>query len=80
MLPNARVIHCRCNPVDTCLSIYMQDFAHTHACLRSENTGYYCSSSYWQARQPIYASSISRWQNYRKHLDPLTQALGIPAD
>lgn len=32
-LPNARIIHMRRNPIDTCLSIYFQHFvtAHTHA-------------------------------------------------
>jgi tetratricopeptide (TPR) repeat protein len=32
-LPNARVIHMRRNPIDTCLSIYFQDFnvGHTYA-------------------------------------------------
>ncbi len=27
LFPDARVIHCRRNPIDTCLSCYMQDFA-----------------------------------------------------
>ena len=30
-LPNARIIHMRRNPVDTCLSIYFQNFDVTHA-------------------------------------------------
>src|SRR6202007_991726 len=32
-LPNARIIHMRRNPIDTCLSIYFQNFhvAHTYA-------------------------------------------------
>ncbi len=29
-LPNARIIHIRRNPIDTCLSIYFQDFNRTH--------------------------------------------------
>jgi tetratricopeptide (TPR) repeat protein len=29
-LPNARIIHMRRHPLDTCLSIYFQDFAHGH--------------------------------------------------
>lgn len=28
LLPSARVIHCRRNPLDTCLSCYLQSFAH----------------------------------------------------
>lgn len=30
-LPNARIIHMRRNPIDTCLSIYFQNFDVTHA-------------------------------------------------
>src|SRR6202007_1521863 len=29
-LPNARIIHMRRNPIDTCLSIYFQNFDVTH--------------------------------------------------
>lgn len=28
-----------------------------------------------QIRQPIYSSSTGRWRRYRKHLEPLVQAL-----
>ncbi|MFI4986873.1 MAG: tetratricopeptide repeat protein [Alphaproteobacteria bacterium] len=39
------------------------------------------TASYWQVRQPIYASSVGRWRHYRKHLGPLFAALGrTPAD
>lgn len=31
IFPNARIIHCRRNPIDTCLSIYFQNFAFGHA-------------------------------------------------
>jgi hypothetical protein len=31
LLPGARVIHCRRNPIDTCLSIYSTHFAHNWA-------------------------------------------------
>ncbi|HUI17786.1 MAG TPA: sulfotransferase, partial [Alphaproteobacteria bacterium] len=34
------------------------------------------TASYWQVRQPIYASSVGRWKHYRKHLAPLFAALG----
>jgi len=30
LFPKARVIHCRRNPLDTCLSIYFQNFANAH--------------------------------------------------
>jgi tetratricopeptide (TPR) repeat protein len=34
------------------------------------------TSSAWQVRQPIYASSIDRWRHYAKHLGPLFGAFG----
>jgi len=30
LFPNAHIIHCTRNPLDTCLSIYFQDFTETH--------------------------------------------------
>lgn len=30
LFPNARIIHCRRNPIDVCLSCYFQDFSRTH--------------------------------------------------
>ena len=33
------------------------------------------TASAWQARQPVYSSSLNRWKNYEKHLGPLTDAL-----
>jgi tetratricopeptide (TPR) repeat protein len=37
------------------------------------------TSSAWQVRQPIYASSIGRWRHYAKHLGPLFSSLGLPS-
>ena len=37
------------------------------------------STSLWQVRQPIYASSVARWRHYEKYLDPLKEALGRTA-
>jgi len=34
------------------------------------------TASFWQARQPIYQSSVGRWKHYQKHLAPLFEALG----
>jgi len=33
------------------------------------------TASAWQVRQPLYNSSIGRWQQYEKYLEPLQQAL-----
>ena len=32
------------------------------------------TASVWQARQPIYASSVAGWKRYEKHLGPLIEA------
>ncbi len=40
------------------------------------------TASYWQVRQPLYASSVGRWRHYRHHLGPLLRELEglVPAD
>ena len=40
----------------------------------SDNT-IIATASAWQARQPIYDSSVRRWKSYEKHLGPLFEAL-----
>jgi len=139
LLPNARMIHCRRSPIDTCLSIYMTHFnenfgfagdlndlafyyrqylrlmdhwravlpanrlheldyedatrapeetarglvafcglAWDEACLRPDrNPGAVKTASVWQARQPIYRTSVERWRNYEPWLGEL-RALGKP--
>jgi hypothetical protein len=128
--PKARVIHCRRNPTDTCLSIYFTNFSNRidfsfdrelivayyqqysrlmehwrkvlpssclleikyeelvaapepvirrmidfcglewdDACLRPEqNQRVVKTASLWQARQPIYETSVSRWRRYEPWL------------
>ena len=34
------------------------------------------TASQSQVRQPIYRSSVGRWRNYRRHLQPLVDVLG----
>ena len=41
------------------------------------NKRYANTSSYWQVRKPIYNSSVDRYKNYEKHLDPLKKGLGL---
>jgi tetratricopeptide (TPR) repeat protein len=134
-LPRARVIHCRRDPIDTCLSVYFtrfavpQPFAYdrgdlvfyyrqyarlmTHwraalpadrlleveyealtadpealtrrivafcglpwddACLRPEqNQGLVKTASVWQARQPVYRTSVERWRRYEPWLGELRE-------
>jgi len=46
-------------------------------CLEFHKSGHRTrTASYDQVRQPIYSHSVRRWRNYRKHLDPLFEALG----
>lgn len=126
-LPRAFIVHCRRDPIDTCLSIYCtrfatrQDFAYDRddivfyyrqyerlmehwrrvlpaerffeidyeelvaererstraliafiglewddSCLRPEgNRRVVRTASMWQARQPVYRTSVARWRRYR---------------
>lgn len=46
------------------------------ACLRfHERRDIVTTASAEQVRKPIYKSSVNRWKNYEKHLDPLRRAL-----
>jgi tetratricopeptide (TPR) repeat protein len=133
LLPKARIVHCRRNPVDTCLSIYSTYFAEhwgfasdrgdlaayyrqyarlmdhwrtvipadrmidvdyeqaiaapvetarqliafcglewDPACLRPDrNPDAVRTASRWQARQPVYRTSVERWRNYEPWLGEL---------
>jgi hypothetical protein len=135
LLPRARIVHCRRNPIDTCLSIYQTQFAQnwgftSHrgdlasyyrqylrvmehwravlppdrlievdyeeatsqpeatarrliafcglpwdpACLQPErNADAVKTASKWQARQPIYRSSVERWRHYEPWLGELRE-------
>ena len=135
VFPNATFVHCRRNPIDTALSIFMTNFdthlafgsdrsdivfhyrqyqrimAHwrevlpadrlievdyealvadpepqvrrlisacgldwNDACLESHrNRGKITTASLWQARQPIYRTSVERWRRYEPWLGELCQ-------
>jgi hypothetical protein len=46
------------------------------ACLRhQDNDRRILTSSVWQARQPVYKSSVARWRNYEPWLGPLRELL-----
>jgi tetratricopeptide (TPR) repeat protein len=137
LFPNARVIHCRRTPVDTCLSIFFlnfgarQDYAYDRgdlvffyrqyerlmnhwrralpsdrfteveyetliadregetrrlaafcglpwddACLAPErNWRVVKTASLWQARQPVYNTSVERWRRYEPWLGELRELL-----
>lgn len=133
VLPEARIIHCRRHPIDTCLSMYFTYFKarvpfvadkddlayayHQYAkimdhwrsvlppdrlleidyedlvanrevvtrslidfcglewhegCLRPEQNGRaVTTASLWQARQPIFSTSVARWRRYEPWLGEL---------
>jgi tetratricopeptide (TPR) repeat protein len=134
--PDARIIHCRRNPLDTCLSIYFTNFARQDfawdlgdlafqyrqyerltdhwrsvlprdrfievqyetlvadreaetrrliafigldwddACLAPErNPRVVGNASSWQARQPVYKTSVERWRRYEPWLEELRELL-----
>ncbi|MGH7116618.1 MAG: sulfotransferase [Stellaceae bacterium] len=137
LLPEARIIHCRRHPIDTCLSMYFTYFkgrmpfvgdkadlafayrqysrimghwrtvlppnrffeldyetlvadregvtrrlidfcglAWDDACLQPErNQRTVTTASLWQARQPIFRSSVERWRRYEPWLGELRQLL-----
>jgi tetratricopeptide (TPR) repeat protein len=137
VFPRCRIIHCRRHPVDTCLSIYFQNFARrinfaydredllacyqqyqrlmdhwrsilppdrffeieyeqlvaeretttrqmvafcglewNDACLYSErNQRPVRTASVWQARQPVYPTSVARWRHYEPWLGALRRLL-----
>ena len=59
LFPKARVIHCVRNPLDTCLSIYFQDFANAHLYtndLKSIGRGY-----------NIYRQVMEYWRRVLKY-------------
>jgi len=136
LLPQARIIHCRRHPVDTCLSMYFtyfsqrMDFAWAKAdlafayrqyarlmdhwravlpresflevdyedliadreavtrhliafsgldwhdaCLSPERNERTVRTGLWQARQPVYTTSVARWRRYEPWLGELRELL-----
>lgn len=134
--PQARIVHCTRDPLDTCVSCYTQDFAHglrfttdlnhlalfyrtyrslmahwravlplpmfevnyeslvknpepvsrelvelcglpwDEQCLSPHDTKRdIATASFWQARQPVYCSSVARWRHYEEFLAPLIENL-----
>ncbi len=38
------------------------------------------TASYDQVRRPLYKSSVARWKNYERHLEPVSRILGLKDD
>lgn len=141
VLPRARIIHCRRNPIDTCLSIYftpfgnLLDFAHDRdeivayyqqyarlvehwrhvlpadrfleidyetlvtspepiarkmiefcgldwdpSCLNPQSNRHIITTpSAWQARQPVYSSSVERWRHYAPWIGAFAHLIATPS-
>lgn len=141
LLPGARIINCRRDPRDICLSHFMIEFGHglpysydleavalvckeyqelmqnwhnvlsipildvryedvvsdprssiarvlefcgldwEDACLDFHKSDrQVLTASYDQVREPLYKSSVARWKNYEKHLEPVSRILGLHDD
>jgi tetratricopeptide (TPR) repeat protein len=141
VFPKAKIIHIQRSAMDTCLSIFFQNFQEAHPysydlanvghyykeyehlmqhwrevlpvklleisyedlvanqeevtrrlidyvglpwnerCLQPEKTEKVVrTASLWQARQPVYKTSVARWKRYEKHLAPLKEALGYQGE
>ncbi|MCP4330909.1 MAG: tetratricopeptide repeat protein [Alphaproteobacteria bacterium] len=137
LFPNAKVIHVQRDPIDTCLSCFLQFFQETQVymwdqrnianfyrayrrymdhwqavrpleildvqyedliadpetvsrrmiahtgldwddrCLEPQKSDRPIrTASIWQARQPIYASSVKGWKRYEKQIGPMIETLG----
>ena len=89
MFPNARIIHCKRDPRDTCLSIYFQNFDESHNyATRLENLGFYykeyeCVMQHWKSllKIPIYEVQYEELvQNQEKISRELIEFVGLEWD
>jgi len=80
-LPNARIIHCRRSPVDTCLSIYSkkftgrQDFAYDLAELGRYYRAYDALTAHWRGLLPPERFLEVRYEDLVGDLEPETRRL-----
>jgi hypothetical protein len=87
LFPNARIIHCRRDPLDVCLSIYFGDFAGHHPyAYNLENLGLYYREyerimAYWSDTLPARLFEI-RYQDVVDDIEGMTRRLlefcGLP--
>ena len=89
-LPNARIIHMRRNPIDTCLSIYCQNFSIAHAYANDlEDLAHYYSEylrlmAHWRAALPEAAILDVGYEELVSQPEALIRAMlefvGLPWD
>ncbi len=89
LFPNARIIHCTRNPVDTCLSCYFQDFMgrHTYA-YNLEDLGYYYGEyrrlmAHWREVLPMQFMDVNYEEltaNAEANSRRIIEHVGLPWD
>jgi tetratricopeptide (TPR) repeat protein len=89
-LPNARIIHMRRDPVDTCLSIYFQDFqsAHSYANDLADVADYYRQylrlMEHWQSILPREAMLTVQYESLVEEQEAwsrrMVEFIGLPWD
>ncbi len=79
-IPNARIIHCLRDPLDTCLSIYFHNFNSNHpyardlASLGQYYQGYLSLMEHWRALPGIDMYDV-RYEDLIHDQEPITRAL-----
>lgn len=89
ILPNASIVHCRREPIDTCLSIYMQYFSQDHLYAHSlEALGHYYQlyvalMEHWREHSPIAIHDLTHAQliaDQRGETESLAASQGLSWD
>ena len=79
-LPDAKIIHCRRNPIDTCLSCWTKNFNDAHGYNRSlSDIGryyqeYYNLMEHWRENLPIPILDVD-YESYTTDLEPTARRL-----
>ncbi len=80
VLPNAKIIHCRRDPVDTCLSCWTKNFNDAHAYNRSLTDigryyqGYHDLMEHWRQNLPIPILDVD-YESYTTDLEGTARRL-----
>jgi hypothetical protein len=79
-LPGAKIIHCRRNPLDTCVSCWTKNFNDAHSYNRSLNdlgryyAGYYELMEHWRSVLPTPILDVD-YEDYIKDLEGTARRL-----
>jgi hypothetical protein len=88
-LPNAKIIHCRRDPIDTCLSCWTKNFNDAHAYNRSLGDlgryyqGYHALMQHWRETIPMPILDVD-YESYTSDLEGTARRIvdfvGLPWD